>query len=84
MEKRSKKPWTWKSKFWRKKRCMRNGHCTWLYNAPKDYCKPFWAKDRMQTKSCMHRIMYSEDVIEAECSVAFPFNHRHAATWDYW
>lgn len=66
--------------FTAKQKAKRRSKKPWLCNAPKSYCKSYWATDRAKTKNELAR--FKKGVDEAELN--FPYHHRNSATWDYW
>jgi len=75
-QKRSKKIYAWKYKFIRKKRSKVN----FMGNAPKHYCKFWWAEHRAREKNEIERFLKGVD----EGELNFPYHHRHQAGWMYW
>lgn len=74
-EKRNKKYWSWTPKQKGKKR-----KCTFNGNAPKSYCKPYWASHKTKEKEEIARFLKGVD----ESELNFPYHHKNSATWDYW
>ena len=78
MEKRNKKQWTWKSKFWRKKR----SRARWIYqSAPKSFYHIYVERGRVITRDLISKL---SDVDYDDGMLEFPMNHRHSANWDFW
>ena len=79
MKTRSKKFYTWKDKWKRKKRSTSS--CAWYRETvPKDCIKYYNKEDRAKNKQAVHEIMKGA----AEEEVNFKYNHRHSALWDWW
>lgn len=74
--KRSKKIYDWKYKFLRKKRSKD----VFMGNAPKSYCKLFWAEHRAKESNQIARFLNGVD----EGELNFPYHHKHKAGWMYW
>ena len=79
MKTRSKKFYTWKDKWKRKKRSTSTTH--W-YNesVPKGYIKEYHKQYRAEKREALHKLM--KGVPEEE--IEFRYNHRHSALWDWW
>ena len=78
MEKRCKKPHTWKSKFWRKKRSKRTK--AFVKTAPKSYYHLYVTRDRARSKNFVRKLFM---VDYDDSNLEFPKNHKHQASWEY-
>jgi hypothetical protein len=80
MEKRSKKSWTWKYKFWRKKRSSHCGRGVYK-SASKAYYHKWIEAARAQERNMIANLI---NVDFDDSMLEFPKRHRHVADWDYW
>lgn len=76
MKTKSKKFFAWKEKFKQKKN--RRGEVSFGRSAPKSYRRYYWKSHRESERQGLVVLMKGEEYFK------FPFNHRHAASWDYW